>query len=162
MSREKTCPWSTESPKLENKCSNLSPPTMSHPHRRLSRQHQKPQQYSAVPQTSPSRHGSSSSSQQQPYHYQQVQPPQHPYHYQQNQPPSQQYIPYAGGPRSPPPPRLLSVQRNAGRASGRVGLTMGVASGAVGAGYGPYSVGSCILRHETSKIFYLVQPHRGA
>lgn len=129
---------STESPKLS--CNNLSPATMSTPHRRLARQHQQPQQYSAVSQTSPTRHESHSSSQQ--HSYQQVQP-QHQY-----QP--QQHIPHAGGPRSPPPPRSFA-QKNTNRVSGRAGLTMGVVTGAIGAGYGPYSVSYCILQHETSK-----------
>lgn len=140
MSREKTWSLSTESPKLS--CSNFSSTTMSRPHRRLARQPQQPQQYSAVSQASPGRHESHSSSQQHPY--QQAQP-QHQY-----QP--QQHIPHAGGPRSPPPPRSFSAQKNTNRASGRAGLTMGVVTGAVGAGYGPYSVSYCILQHETSKI----------
>ncbi|KXN88174.1 hypothetical protein AN958_07633 [Leucoagaricus sp. SymC.cos] len=126
---------------------------MSRPHRR-SRQQQQPQQYAVVPQTSPSRHGSYSSNghQHYPYQHQQVQPDyqyqQYPQQYQQQL----QYTSHVGGPRSPPPPRLPTVQRHESRTSGRTGLAMGVASGAVGGGYGPYAVKTSNPSYEKEHV----------
>lgn len=72
----------------------------------------------------------------------------------------QQRASHISGPR--PPMRSSSVSSKKQKMhSGRGAIAMGVASGSIGAGYGPYSVRLCVVLTAASlakQPFYAVQP----